>query len=600
MKTLTITIFVLIVAIISSHAQQPSFEWAKKQSGACIGPTKVDKAGNVYTTGRINFYENNIWSPSKVRVDYDPGPDTCYLDNSSGHFNYITKYDASGNFVWAKTLPGFISTNNPYVSSKMSFVLDKHENIYITGPFRGTTDFDPGEKQFIVKPGSRTSEYFDIFVMKLDSKGNFTWAKRIGGLMNDIVNDIVLDGTNKIYISGKIMGGDDINAGSDSVKLKFADGDSFIMKFDSDGNYKWSKQWKANCNCFPSLAVDGLGNLYSSGSFSDTLHFNSETDSISLSSSKGNVYIVKLDSIGKLVWINQFGTDPSVKEGVYSSISIGAVSIKISNNIYIHGAFTGKSDFDPSIGEYNLTSLYRDTFTLKLDKNGNFIWVKQIPMKALPTTLSITLDAWENIYSVGVFSDTLDFDPSSAVYNLIAKGHGDMYISKIDSSGNFVWVKQIGGSSAPIIDTRGFHNDFFDFYDAGVSISVTESGDIYTVGSYLDSADVDPGIGEYQLVGSGYFLLKLSQTPNDVRESVETSSLSVYPNPATNSITLSFGKQITHGRVKLFNVLGQTVLSSEDIDGSSYTINMSDQPKGMYFIELSDNVSIQRAKFVKE
>lgn len=60
--------------------------------------------------------------------------------------------------------------------------------------------------------------------------------------------------------------------------------------------------------------------------------------------------------------------------------------------------------------------------------------------------LSIGLDAKKNIYSVGVISDTIDFDPGPGVQTLNGN-YNEIYISKLDSVGNYVWVKQIEGPS---------------------------------------------------------------------------------------------------------------------------------------------------------
>lgn len=85
-----------------------------------------------------------------------------------------------------------------------------------------------------------------------------------------------------------------------------------------------------------------------------------------------------------------------------------------------------------------------------------------------------------------------------------------------------------------------------------------------------------------------------------VNETVGADFIYIYPNPATNSMTVSFGKQVTNGRIKLVNMLGQTALSHESIDGSSFPLNVSILPKGLYFIELSENESVRRSKFIKE
>src|SRR5687768_9377346 len=75
---------------------------------------------------------------------------------------------------------------------------------------------------------------------------------------------------------------------------------------------------------------------------------------------------------------------------------------------------------------------------------------------------AVTTDAAGNVYTTGEFSGTADFDPGPAVVNFVASS-SDIFISKLDANGNFVWVKSIGGSGP----------------DAGASIITDPSGNVY-------------------------------------------------------------------------------------------------------------------------
>ncbi len=90
----------------------------------------VDSSGNVYTTG--SFRDDT--------VDFDPGAGTANLTSNNDDI-YVSKLDSSGNYVWAKS---FGSTNNSGNYSGYSVAVDSSGNVYTTGYFRGTVDFDPG------------------------------------------------------------------------------------------------------------------------------------------------------------------------------------------------------------------------------------------------------------------------------------------------------------------------------------------------------------------------------------------------------------------------------------------------------------------------
>ena len=101
-------------------------------------------------------------------MDFDPGAGTFNLTASNVYNDiFISKLDASGNFVWAKSIGGS-NEDRGY-----SIATDASGNVYISGQFSGTVDFDPGAGIFEL-----TSELSsDTFILKLDASGNFVWAK---------------------------------------------------------------------------------------------------------------------------------------------------------------------------------------------------------------------------------------------------------------------------------------------------------------------------------------------------------------------------------------------------------------------------------------
>ena len=160
-------LFTLIAVLLHSFlpAQNLNLVWAKNMGGTAVDrahSVAVDAFGNVYTTG---FFDST--------ADFDPGPGTAYLTAEKFGNWFVSKLDAAGNFVWAKQVGG---THDDVIS--YSIALDVAGNIYTTGYFSGTVDFDPG-----AGTTNLTTPAFDlhIFVSKLDAYGNFVWAKNMGG-----------------------------------------------------------------------------------------------------------------------------------------------------------------------------------------------------------------------------------------------------------------------------------------------------------------------------------------------------------------------------------------------------------------------------------
>lgn len=185
-----------------------------------------------------------------------------------------------------------------------------------------------------------------------------------------------------------------------------------------------------------------------------------------------------------------------------------SIAVDAGGNVYTTGSFSGTADFDPGAGIYNLTafSANDDLFVSKLDNSGNFLWAKQLGGATFTSSArSIAVDAGGNVYSTGYFSGTIDFNPGAGTYNLMAPGAYDVYVLKLDSSGNFAWAKQfIAGSGNT---------------DYGYSIAVDDSGNVYTAGQFMSTCDFDPGAGIYNLTAAGnsdIFISKLSTSGNFV------------------------------------------------------------------------------------
>src|SRR5262249_35059692 len=143
------------------------------------------------------------------------------------------------------------------------------------------------------------------------------------------------------------------------------------------------------------------------------------------------------------------------------------VAVDASSNVLITGFFDGTADFDPGSGTSSLTGFgSNDIFVSKLDSSGNFVWARQLGGMSQEQGNSITVDASGNVLTTGTFGGTADFDPGSGTSNLTGIGSTDIFVSKLDSSGNFVWARQLGGTSQ----------------EQGTGIAVDSLGNVLTTG----------------------------------------------------------------------------------------------------------------------
>lgn len=247
----------------------------------------------------------------------------------------------------------------------------------------------------------------------------------------------------------------------------------------------WAKQFGGSAL---SLAVDDNGNIFTLGGFADTADVDPGPGVSNLvSAGSSDIFISKLDASGNLVWARKFG-GTAYDEGTQ-------LQLDAAGNIYFTGYFTDTADFDPGAGVLNLVSAgSNDVFVVKLDASGDLLRARQFGGTSFDRGLGLWVNATGNVYTVGRFENTVDFDPGANTNNMTSAGGADAFISKLDPSGNFVWAKQFGGTGQDISE----------------AITLDNLGNIYTTGNFADTVDFDPDLGAtFNLTHSGIFVSKL-------------------------------------------------------------------------------------------
>lgn len=169
-----------------------------------------------------------------------------------------------------------------------------------------------------------------------------------------------------------------------------------------------------------------------------------------------------------------------------------AVAVDDTGNVYLTGSMQGTGDFDPGPGTLNLTSNgNRDIFITKLNSQGNLVWSHNIGGLFSDEGFAIEADASGNVYVFGEFNFNVDFDPGAGVFTLNQGTEGKVFLLKLDSQGNFVWAKAIGGPFA----SGGV--------EAGNSLKLDISGNLYINGGFDGTPDFDPGAGVVSLTSNG-------------------------------------------------------------------------------------------------
>lgn len=451
----------------------------------------ADSSGNVVATGSF-----------EGTADFEPGSGTTNLTSGGYTDIYVTKLDSSGELAWARQMGGASQAKGHSVA------LDSSGNVYVAGRFRGTADFDPGSgTQNLTSNGGE-----DGFVVKLDSNGDFVWAKSFGGAQTDVARGVAVDSAGNVYVNGYFRSTADFDPGAGTQNKTAAGSDDiYLLKLNADGDFVSVAQFgSTGYDQASSIAVDSSDNVLLFGNTRGTIDLDPGAGTANFSPSNGDFFIVKLDSSGAYTWSAGF---TGANYG-YASETGEALATDSSGNVYATGYYNGTVDFDPGAGTANMTATGNpDAFVLKLNSSGALLWAKSLGGSDTAYGRSIDVDSSGNVYTTGNFDGTGDFDPGSGTENLSSaggSGDNDIFVSKLNSSGEFVWAKSFVGTDAGC-DPMDFMCS--DNYEVGYSIAIDGSSNVYAGGYFVQTVDFDPGSGTENLTSAGSgdaFIVKMN------------------------------------------------------------------------------------------
>ena len=431
-----------------------------------------DDSGNVYLTGT---FEDS--------ADFDPHNGKFVLVSNGASDIFIAKYNYGGRLLWAKSFGG----NGMEHAS--SLTLDTTGDIYVTGNFSDTVNFDPSTSSFIFA----TSGFRDLFVLKLSNGGNVKWAKAFGGNLAVTGTSIITKGTDKVYIAGVFTDSIFHNPSSPHTGIK-SNGfdDSFIIKLDGGGTFSWIKSWGGGgIDQVADICTDRQGNIFTTGIFDSITDLDPSVAFHSVRS-KGfsDIFLQKLDQNGNLIWAETFGGN------------LGDQTTEINcdskTSLLLTGFFKGNCDFDPDTSvQYLLSSNgLNDIFILNLDSLGDFNWAKKIGGVKDDAGHSLCVSQTGFIALSGGFNGTVDFDPGPATFNISVQDQS-AYVLNLDSAGDLTWVRSFSGNGRC----------------SAVSVDYDNSGNIYLTGGFKGTIEFDPdSLSTYFMTSStsDAFVLKLS------------------------------------------------------------------------------------------
>ncbi len=417
-----------------------------------------DPAGNVYVTGSLQGTAN-----------FNPGPNVTNLSSTGSRDVFVARYSPTGALVWAKNLRG---ANSGSVAQGAAVAVDPSGNVFVTGSYTGTVNFDPNT----VNAGATLTSPSggnDVFLAKYDANGNFLWADDVSGTSGAIDEGYALavDGSGNVAIAGSFQNSAKFGATTLTASGSF---DNFVAKVNASGQFAWAKASSGSGSTVAQsagLAFDASGNLIATGLFSGSVNFGTPASPLTLTSvGSTDVFIQKFDGSGNMLWAESIGS-ADVDQGA-------SVVADASGNVYVTGTFAMTANFNPNPAgtPLNLTAGgFEDGFLVKLSSTGQFVWAKDLSVSPSYTAgrgEGVGLDALGHVFVAGYYQGTIQLDPTAANASLTSLGSFDVFVAEYDTSGNFLASQSAGGAN----------------FDSEVGVGVNSSGQVAIAGRYSGPA----------------------------------------------------------------------------------------------------------------
>lgn len=335
----------------------------------------------------------------------------------------IAKLDATGNVIWAKRAGG-LEADRAY-----AVAIDNADNIYVTGYFFESADFDGMPASGI----DRTA-----FITKMNSDGDFLWVNTAGGEFGDTGYGVDVDDFGNVYFGGQFKG--DGVFGSDLISSTFnpysgePSHDLFFSKLSaSSGNFIWTRTGVATKDDrLLGIDTDEEGNIYIVGEFSDSITFdftyNNTAENIGL--------MTKFDPAGTQIWFNAFKATQSILYDVEWK----------DDNLYVTGDYRGNLFVEHSggtssfagVGDYSI-------FATQLDENGGLTWLSSKYSENEVTSKQIAVDNENDVFITGLFK--CNFTELKEEYgnsSFISAGYRDIFIIEFNGTGEYQLGRQYG------------------------------------------------------------------------------------------------------------------------------------------------------------
>lgn len=439
----------------SIYAQSPEIVWQNT-----IGGNELDMLKEVTQTSDGGYV---LGGYSFSNISGDKSED-CIGDADY----WVVRVDSIGNIVWENTIGGTSDDELRTVKQTIDggYILGGFSNSNISG------DKTEDNIDYMETGG-------DYWVVKLDEEGNIDWQNTIGGNKLDIIFDISVTTDTGYILCGLSYSEESVDKTEHQIG-NFAEPDYWIVKLDSSGNIEWQNTIGGKLEDVPFSIIQTSDGGYFVGGYSNS---GADHDKTEHSQGSYDYWVLKLDSIGNILWQNTIGgEDVDILLCLNQTIDGG----------YVLGGYT-HSDISGDKTEGCVDNCgYEDCWVVKLDSVGNIEWQNTIGGDFEDQISSIS-QTYDGGYIIGSRSNSCAYgdrtEECAFYYDWYWEGYvqgNDYWIIRLDSVGNIVWENVLGGDQQ---EYRAYvlQNDDGSYIIAGSSASDTsgdKTEDSYTINVY--------------------------------------------------------------------------------------------------------------------
>jgi hypothetical protein len=314
---------------LAKYSPSGALLWSKKVQGddgqTNIADLKANSAGEIFALGEFSG-----------TFDLGDGPMTSVGPRDA----FLAKFSSSGALLWSRQLPATGATGVRRIA------LGSAGQAYISVNFSGTAT--PGATPFTTD----ANDPQNFYIARFSASGAHEWSQAFGGISVDSINDIAVDGSDNVHITGLFATTIDFGGGP---IVGQGTGSAYLARFNANGVHDWSRDLGGDVyDVGVRLAADSAGNTVVGGLFSGVVNFGDGPRTAP--NNERRMFLARYNDKGNLTWsrqINSSNFDNFTELLINSAGVISAIGYHYATIDLGGGPRAASGQLDSFIATYN-------------------------------------------------------------------------------------------------------------------------------------------------------------------------------------------------------------------------------------------------------